>query len=93
MVKDYWNKQASAVLKAQMALKGVRYKALSNRLSDIGIEEKPRQLGNRIAKGAFSFAFFLKCLSALGVPDAKFPVPDARLASGPGRGSSRAGGT
>lgn len=65
-MKDYWEKEAVGLLKSLLAREDVSYKALSARLSRLGIEENPDQLKNKINRGTFSFGFFLKCCHALG---------------------------
>lgn len=61
-----WNLHAKAILKAELALKGIGYKRLSQLLEDIGVDESPSAITNKMSRGAFSFAFFLQCMKAIG---------------------------
>lgn len=61
-----WNKEARKVLKAELARHGVGYKVLVAKLEDIGLHETERSIANKLSRGTFSFAFFLKCVKALG---------------------------
>lgn len=61
-----WNKEARKVLKAELARRGVGYKVLAAKLEEMGIRETERSIANKLSRGTFSFAFFLKCMKALG---------------------------
>lgn len=63
-----WKKEARKVLRVQLDLKDVTYKDLSKALLKVGVDEDPKVLANKIARGTFSFSFFLQCMRALG-PD------------------------
>ena len=62
-----WNGHAKAVLQAEMARRGIKGPELANLLSELGIEDNPRNISNKIARGTFSAAFFLQCLVAMKV--------------------------
>lgn len=62
-----WQKEARRLLRAQMALRDVRYKGLARALENIGVFEEPKALANKINRGTFSFAFFLQCMRALDI--------------------------
>ena len=62
-----WAERAKRLLRAQMTLKGVSAAGLAERLSAMGIQETERNVANKIARGGFSGAFFLQCMSALSV--------------------------
>lgn len=64
---DSWNLEAKRLLKAELARSGVSYKVLVARLETLGIADNESAIANRIARGKFSFAFFLQCMRALGV--------------------------
>lgn len=72
--KSFWQREASAVLRSYLARQGVGYKALSLQLERIGVKLNARALGNKIARGRFSFSFFLQCLRALGYTEVKFEL-------------------
>lgn len=62
-----WGEKAKRLLRAQMTLKGVNAAGLAERLTAMGIQETEKNIANKIARGGFSGAFFLQCLTALGV--------------------------
>lgn len=73
-MKDYWAQEAAGILKGLLARDNVGYKKLANKLEELGFDETPRQLRNKINRGTFSFLFFLRCLAALGYEDIRFTV-------------------
>ena len=62
-----WNAYAKGVLRAEMARRQIKSADLARLLGEIGIEDNERNVGNKIARGTFSAAFFLQCLAAMGV--------------------------
>jgi hypothetical protein len=56
-----------------MARKGISYKELARRLETIGVQEKEKQLMNKVARGKFAFTFFLQCMYAMGVDSLWLP--------------------
>ena len=62
-----WEVEARRILRAELARAGVGYKTLVVRLAALGIEESEANLSNKIARGKFSFVFFLQCMKAIGV--------------------------
>jgi hypothetical protein len=62
-----WKQEARRLLRAQLALKDVTYKGLSRALLSVGVDEEPKALANKIARGTFSFSFFLQCMRALDI--------------------------
>jgi len=65
-IKD-WNKEATAILKAQLSRKNMRYHDLARLLKDIGIDENQNTIATKMSRGSFSFSFFLQCMFVLGV--------------------------
>lgn len=63
---DPWQLRAKRLLRAELAARGVSYRELTTRLAAIGVEESERNVANRIARGSFSAAFLLQCLTAIG---------------------------
>ena len=62
-----WPNQARAILKAELARKGVTYQRLAARLYTLGVVETERSIANKMSRGTFSFIFFLQCMKAVGV--------------------------
>lgn len=65
-MKNNWNTLASNFLKAEMARAGVGYSELISKLEAIGVHEGYKGIANKINRGAFTFAFFMQCMKALG---------------------------
>ena len=68
---EEWNERATNLLKSEMARAGVGYEELISRLQEIGIEEGYKGLANKVNRGAFSFAFFMQCMKALGITEVR----------------------
>lgn len=64
-----WDSEAKRILKAELTRAGVSYKVLAARLVQMGIHDSETAIANRISRGKFSFAFFLQCMSALGIDE------------------------
>ena len=54
------------LLKAELKRRGVSYRDLADRLTASGLPESERNLANKIARGTFTAAFFVQCLTAVG---------------------------
>ncbi|MDI1278886.1 DUF6471 domain-containing protein [Methylobacter sp.] len=66
MTQDEWNRQATNLLKAELARAGIGYEELIRRLDDLGVKESYKGIANKINRGAYSFTFFMQCMKALG---------------------------
>ena len=64
--QNEWETKAANLLKAELKRKGVTYSQLVERLSEIGVDEKEVNIRNKLARGKFSAAFLLQCMSACG---------------------------
>ena len=49
-----------------MARHGMTYAQLVTKLAEIGVKEDERNLRNKVARGKFTAAFMIQCLSAIG---------------------------
>ena len=58
---------AKNILKGELKRRGLTYAQLAEKLGTIGVSETERNLNNKISRGGFTAAFFLQCLSAIGV--------------------------
>ena len=65
--KDDYEALASRMLKAEIKRAGFTYALLTERLNEIGVEEKEVNIRNKLARGKFSFAFVLKCCEVMEV--------------------------
>ena len=62
-----WKAEARNILRAELARRGKKTKDLQISLAQIGVHKNYHNLVTTIAKGSFSFAFFLQCLEALDI--------------------------
>lgn len=66
-MKTEWEKEASNLLKAELARRGLSYEDLRIALAGLGIEKTKANLTKTINQGKFSFSFFLQCAKAIGL--------------------------
>jgi protein subunit release factor A len=66
MADDVWTPRVKNLLKAELKRRGVSYRELAQKLTDMGIPESERNIANKIARGGFTAAFFVQCLVAVG---------------------------
>ena len=66
MTTTDWNAKAANLLKSELKRKGVTYSQLVGKLAEIGVEEKEVNVRNKLSRGAFTAAYFLQCLTAIG---------------------------
>jgi hypothetical protein len=52
--------------RAEMVKRGVSYEDLSARLHEMGIDDTPVNLRNKVARGKFMASFLLECCAAMG---------------------------
>ena len=64
-----WAIKAKNILKAELKRKGVSYRDLSEKLSEMGTPLTEQGVNNKISRGGFSAAFFIQCLEAIEVTD------------------------
>ncbi|RXD04896.1 hypothetical protein EQZ23_07085 [Sphingomonas sp. UV9] len=69
-----WEKRASRLVRARLALAGVNQQQLAERLSKGGQPVTAQSIRSKIARGTFSAAFLLEVLAALG--SKSIDVPD-----------------
>jgi Domain of unknown function (DUF6471) len=60
-----WGDRARRYLKAELRRANVGYRELAERLTKHGIPETEVTVTGKLARGAFSAAFFFACLAAL----------------------------
>ena len=58
--------QVKNILKAELKRRGLSYRDLAEKLGEAGIQETERNMANKIARGTFTAAFFVQCLTAIG---------------------------
>ena len=69
MAKVDWNAKAANLLKSELKRHGLTYGNLVEKLAEIGVEEKEVNVRNKLSRGAFTAAYLLQCLEAMGVKD------------------------
>ena len=66
-IDEKWEGLAKGLLKAELKRRNMTYADLVGRLTELGVKEEELNLRNKVARGKFTAAFFLQCLSAIGV--------------------------
>lgn len=66
--KTDWEMSAANMLKAELKRKGVTYAQLAEMIGD-----KEVNIRNKLARGKFTAAFLLECLSSIGVDQLRLP--------------------
>jgi hypothetical protein len=61
-----WAEQVKGLLKAELKRRGVTYEDLSRRLAEIGVEDTPENIANKVSRGKFTAVFLVQCLEAIG---------------------------
>jgi hypothetical protein len=61
-----WAEEVKRLLRAEMARRGVTYDQLAEKLAAVGVNDSAVNLRNKVARGRFSAAFLIQCLSAMG---------------------------
>ena len=64
--EDPWAAKARGLLKAELKRREVSYVQLAERLAAIGVRETQASIANKISRGAFTAAFLLQCMEAIG---------------------------
>lgn len=64
--EDDWADDVKRLLRAEMARRGVTYDQLSEKLAAIGIDDSSVNIRNKVARGKFTAAFLVQCLTAMG---------------------------
>ena len=64
---DEFAEKAKRLLRSEMVKRGVTYEQLSEKLHEIGVDDTPVNIRNKVARGKFMAAFLLECLQAIGV--------------------------
>lgn len=64
--KTEWEARVQGILKAELKRRGVTYAQLVEKLAALGEHETEPNLRNKLARGKFTAAFFVLCLTAIG---------------------------
>ena len=71
MADTEWTGRVKNLLKAELKRKGLSYRDLAERLTEMGSPDTERNLANKIARGTFTAAFFVQCLVAIGATNVR----------------------
>lgn len=71
--RDEFYQEASRILKAELVVRGIKYKQLAFLLGD----EHYVQLKTKINRGSFSAGFFVKVMRAIGASQVDFTIRSA----------------
>lgn len=66
---DTYESRIGSILKGEIKRAGHTYASLTEKLNEMGVEEKEANVRNKIGRGKFSAAFLMQCLEAIGVSD------------------------
>lgn len=62
-----WKKEATKIIKLELTKQDIGYEELSQKMKDIGVDEDKANIGNKLSRGTFSFAYALQIFKALGL--------------------------
>lgn len=66
MTDDDWKDKAKGLLKSEIVKRNLSYIDVAERLKQLGIEETPQNISNKITRGTFGAIFMLQVLTAIG---------------------------
>lgn len=84
-----WESVAKNLLRGQLMTRGLSYAKLVEALAAIGVEETEASVKNKVARGRFTFVFFLQAMAAIGTSRVLLPTV-AELSQGHGVGTGGA---
>lgn len=61
-----WQIEAKRLIRTELVRKDVSYGVLVGLLRGIGVSETERSIQSKIARGSFSFVFFMQVMKAIG---------------------------
>lgn len=74
--EDDWAEEAKRLLRAEMTRRGVTYDEMARKLATLGVVDTAVNLRNKVARGKFSAAFLLQCLTAIGARSLRLAEPE-----------------
>jgi len=60
-----WKKEASKIIKIELTKQDIDYETLAHKMKNIGIDEDKANIGNKLHRGTFSFAYALQIFKVL----------------------------
>lgn len=64
--KTDWEAKVQGLLKSELKKRNVTYAQLVEKLAAVGVSETEPNIRNKLARGKFTAAFMLSCLTAIG---------------------------
>jgi Domain of unknown function (DUF6471) len=73
MVKDLseWERKVQTLLKVEILKRNLTYAQVSEKLTEIGVQESEPNIRNKLARGTFSAVFLVQCLTAIGATEVR----------------------
>ncbi len=65
--EDEWAARVKGLLKAELKRRNVTYEQLAQKLQEVGVNETPAAIANKISRGRFTAIFLLQCLDAIDI--------------------------
>ncbi|EWY39249.1 hypothetical protein N825_07980 [Skermanella stibiiresistens SB22] len=65
--ENEWANWVKGMLKGELKRRNITYEQLAQKLQEVGVNETPAAIANKISRGRFTAVFFLQCLDAIGV--------------------------
>lgn len=65
VAKNAWRQTVSRLVKSEMSVRGVKYQALSQRLSEVGVAQSADNLRNKVNKGIMGADLLIQILYVL----------------------------
>lgn len=62
MIDTNWKDYTKGILKSELAKRNISYTDLAQMLGDMGTEESPQNISNKIARGTFRTIFMMQAL-------------------------------
>lgn len=62
MTDTNWKDYTKSILKSELAKRNISYTDLAQMLGDMGAEESPQNISNKIARGTFGIIFMMQTL-------------------------------
>lgn len=64
--EDEWAARVKGLLKAELKRRNVTYEQLAQKLQEVGVNETPAAIANKISRGRFTAVFLIQCLEVIG---------------------------
>jgi hypothetical protein len=69
MSDNDWKNYVKSLLKSEIAKRNFNYVDIAERLQQIGVDESPQNISNKIGRGTFGAIFMMQILQVIGCND------------------------